>query len=156
MLKWIAALVVLLPAIAHAGFDEAVAAYAAGDYATAMKEFRQLSEQGDVPATYYVGFLYRQGYGVPIDQAEAAKWFRKAAARGDSQSQYYLGKMAEKGEGMDRDLAVAHMWFSLSAKNAPNPRDAAYTREEIKKLERKMTPEQLSKAKELASAWKPG
>jgi len=43
----------------------------------------------------------------------------------------------------------------LSAKYAANPRDAAYTREEIKKLERKMTPEQIAKAKELAAQWKP-
>ena len=156
MLKWIIALVLLLPGFAHAGFDEAVAAYSAGDYATAMTEFKQLAEQGDVKATYYVGFLYRQGYGVPVDHAEAARWFLRGAAKGDPQSQYYLGKMAEKGQGVEQDLATAYMWFSLSAKNDPNPRDAAYTREEIKKLERKMTPEQIAKAKQLASAWKPG
>lgn len=155
MLKWIAVALLVLPVFAQAGMEEGVAAYASGDYATAMKEFKELADKGDVPATYYVGFLYRQGYGVPIDQAEAAKWFLKAAAHGDSQAQYYLGKMSEKGEGMERDLAAAHMWLTLSAKNAPNPRDATYTREDIKKLEKKMTPEQLAKAKELASAWKP-
>src|SRR6185369_1689571 len=155
MFKWIALALLVLPVFAHAGMEDGVAAYASGDYATAMKEFKELADKGDVPATYYVGFLYRQGYGVPIDQAEAAKWFLKAAAHGDSQSQYYLGKMSEKGEGMERNLAAAHMWLTLSAKNAPNPRDATYTREDIKKLEKKMTPEQLAKAKELASAWKP-
>ena len=80
MFKWIALALLVLPAFAHAGMEEGVAAYASGDYATAMKEFKELADKGDVPATYYVGFLYRQGYGVPIDQAEAAKWFLKAAA----------------------------------------------------------------------------
>jgi len=70
MFKWIALALLVLPVFAHAGMEEGVAAYASGDYATAMKEFKELADKGDVPATYYVGFLYRQGYGVPIDQAE--------------------------------------------------------------------------------------
>jgi hypothetical protein len=150
-------LVVLLvvPVIAWAGFDEAVEAYRTGDYAAAMTQFKQLAEQGDAAAMYYVGHLYQHGYGVPANPAEAARWFRMGAARGDSLCQYYLGKFAERGEGMDKDLVAAHMWLSLSASHAPNARDAGYTRAEVRKLERKMTPEQIAKAKDLAARWKP-
>lgn len=155
MTKLMTVLALVLPLVAHAGFDEGVAAYSVGDYAKAMEEFKPLADQGEARPQYFVGFLYHRGYGVPADHAEAANWFRKAATQGDSLSAYYLGKMYEKGEGVERDLMQAHLWLTLSAKNAPNARDAAYTREDIGKLERRMTPEQIAKAKELAAQWKP-
>jgi len=155
MNKVVVALALLAPLIARAGFDEGVEAYAQADYAKALAEFKPLAEAGDVRSEYFMGFLYRYGYGVKADHGEAGKWFRKAADQGDSRSLYYLGKMYENGEGVERDPVAAHMWLSLSAKQAPNPRDAAYTREEVKKLERKMNPEQIAKAKEMAGQWKP-
>ena len=153
MSRIILAAIFLLAALAYADYDRAVLLYAHGEYPEAMAEFKQLAAEGDVKATFYVGFLYHRGYGVPVDHTEAAKWFRQAAERGDSQAEYYLGLMAQNGQGMERDLVAAHMWLSLSAKNAPNTRDAAYTREGLKKLERKMTPEQIAEAKDLANRW---
>lgn len=155
MIRFAALLACLLPLAAHAGFDEGSEAYSVGDYAKAMVEFKAAAEGGDPRAEYYVGFLYYRGYGVSKDFAEAANWFGRSAAKRDSRAQYYVAKMHEKGEGMDKDLVQAHLWFSLSAKYAPNPRDAAYTREEIEKLERKMSPEQIANAKKLAGEWKP-
>ncbi len=156
MIKLMTVLALVLPLAAHAGFDEGVADYSVGDYTKAMEEFKPLADQGEVQAQYFVGFFYYRGYGVPADNAVAANWFRKAATQRDSRSAFYLGKMYEKGEGVERDLTQAHLWLSLSAKNAPNARDAAYTREDIGKLERRMTPEQIARAKELAAQWKPG
>jgi uncharacterized protein len=144
----------IIPLAAQAGFDEGSQAYGVGDYAKAMAEFKAAADQGDLRAEYYVGFLYYRGYGVQQDFAEAAKWFGKGAAAGDSRSQYYLALMNQKGQGAPKNLVEAHKWFSLSAKNAPNPRDAAYTREEVEKLERKMKPDQIAEAKQLASQWK--
>ena len=153
--KVILAALLLAPALALAGMEEAVEAYRTANYAEAMTQFRALAQEGNVSATYYVGFLYHHGYGVPVDYAEAVKWYRKAAAKGDFQSQYYLGKLSEQGKGMERDPVAAHAWYNIAARNAPNPRDAAYARDDARKLERKMTAEQVGKAKELAAAWKP-
>lgn len=155
MTKWIFAVLVLVPLLARGGSEEAVEAYRSGDYAAAMTQFRQLADQGDASAMYYVGEIYHRGYGIEADQVQAAKWYRQAAERGDSLSQYQLGMMAMRGEGMAKDLVQAHLWLALSARNAPNPRDAAYTQQEIKKLERRMAPEQIADAKKLAAAWKP-
>ena len=155
MFRFITLLAMLLPLFAHAGFEEATQAYGAGDYATAMAEFKPLAEQGDAKSQYFVGFLHYRGYGVPKDDVAAASWFRKAAAQGDTLGAFYLGKMYEKGEGVEKDLIQAHLWLSVSAKNAPNARDAGYTKEDIQKIERKMSPEQLAKAKELGKQWKP-
>ncbi len=45
-------LCLLLATPAWAGFDEGVAAYHRGDYATALREFRPLAEQGDAAAQW--------------------------------------------------------------------------------------------------------
>ena len=39
-------------------FDEGLAAYTCGDYATALKEWRLLAEQGHAKAQYSLGYMY--------------------------------------------------------------------------------------------------
>ena len=56
-----------LTAPAWAGFNEGVAAYKRGDYATALHEFRRLAEQGHAKAQHNLRFMYRKGRGVPQD-----------------------------------------------------------------------------------------
>jgi len=51
-----------------------LAAAQAGDFATALKEWKPLAEAGDVDAQYNLGIMYDNGYGVPQDYAEAVKW----------------------------------------------------------------------------------
>lgn len=149
-------LALVLPLVAHAGFDEAVQAYGTGDYATALAEFKVLADQGKPEAQYFMGLFYHNGFGVPRDQAESAKWFLKAARQGDARSQYYVGIMAEKGQGVEKDPVAAHRWLSLSAANPQTShRDSLYTREAIDKLEKKMTPEQIVQAKETAKNGNP-
>ncbi len=60
-----------LTAPAWAGSDEALAAYARGDYATAVREWRPLAEQGVAEAQFYLGLMYDNGQGVPQDYAKA-------------------------------------------------------------------------------------
>ncbi len=71
-----AVLLVVLAAPAWAGWDEGIAAYERGDYATALRELRPLAEQGHAPAQNILGVMYTEGQGVPQDDAEAAKLFR--------------------------------------------------------------------------------
>ena len=52
---------------AWAGFDEGVAAYDRGDYATALEEWRPIAEQGNADAQYNLGNMYYNGRGVPQD-----------------------------------------------------------------------------------------
>ncbi len=77
-----------LTAPAWAGFNEGVAAYKRGDYATALHEFRRLAEQGDAKAQFMLGTMYRKGLGVPQDHARAARWYRKAAEQGVAKAQF--------------------------------------------------------------------
>ncbi len=69
-----------LTAPAWAGWDEGVAAYKRGDYATALREWRPLAEQGNAKAQYNLGVMYGNGVGVPQDEAQAYMWFKLASS----------------------------------------------------------------------------
>jgi hypothetical protein len=95
MLKRILAGVVLslmLTGGAAAGpYEDGVAAYQRGDYATALRLFRPLGEQGNASAQYNLGVMYALGQGVPRDNVQAYMWFDLSAR--------YL-------EGVERDRMV--------------------------------------------------
>jgi TPR repeat protein len=102
--------------------EDAVAAYARGDYATALRLLRPLAEQGDAQAQYNLGVLYDNGQGVPQDDAEAVKWYRKAAGQGEARSQNNLANMYATGQGVPQNYAEAVNWFRKAAVqgNAPS------------------------------------
>ncbi len=104
-----------LTAPAGAGFDEGWAAYQRGDYATALREWRPLAEQGNAKAQRNLGRMYRTGRGVSQDYAEAVKWYRKAAEQGFAFAQNSLGSMYERGQGVPQDYAQAVRWYRKAA-----------------------------------------
>ncbi len=110
-----AVLLVVLAAPAWAGWDEGVAAYKRGDYATALREFRVLAEQGLARAQYNLAFMYDNGQGVPQDHVQAVKWYRKAAEQGAARAQNNVGVMYHTGEGVLQDYAEAAKWYRKAA-----------------------------------------
>ena len=100
---------------AWADFDDGLAAYQRGDYATALQEWRPLAEQGDALAQQYLGNMYATGRGVPENDAEAVKWYGKAAAQGHASAQFSLGLMYFNGEGVTENDAEAVKWFRKAA-----------------------------------------
>jgi TPR repeat protein len=62
--------------VAAQDYGKGLAAYEAGDYATALKELRPYAEQGIVRAQTNLGVMYSDGSGVLKDDAEAVRWFR--------------------------------------------------------------------------------
>jgi TPR repeat protein len=110
-----AALICSAAAPAWADFDDGFTAYEAGDYATALKEFRPLAEQGNSDAQFNLGLMYDQGEGVPENDAEAVKWYRLAAEQGHEEAQTNLGWMYAHGEGVPENDAEAVKWYRLAA-----------------------------------------
>jgi TPR repeat protein len=47
-----------------ADFQKGVTAYESGDYATALREFKTLAEQGNADAQYNLGLMYHNGCGI--------------------------------------------------------------------------------------------
>ncbi len=79
------------------GFDAA----RAGDYDTALREFRHAAEQGLDVAQYNLGILYYSGRGVRQDYQQAYHWIRKAAEQGHSSAMYNLGVMHFNNQGVN-------------------------------------------------------
>ena len=88
-------------------FDTGLSAYLAGDYATALQEWRPLAEQGDADAQNILGTMYGSGRGVPQDSAEAVRLYRLAAEQGNGGAQYNLANAYATGRGVPQDGAKA-------------------------------------------------
>jgi len=175
-----------LAAPAWADFKAGVDAYQRGDYATALREWQPLAEQGQALAQYNLGLLYANGQGVSKDDAQAQQWYEKAAAQGHADAQvnlgilydygrgvaqdykkavyWYrlsakqgnelaqrqLGLMFERGDGVPQDYVQAYMWYTLGAANGAK-RGAALR----DALAKRMTPDQIAEAQQLAREWRP-
>jgi len=177
--------IMLLGAPALADFAEGLAAAERGDFATALKEWRPLAEQGNADAQHKLGIMYRrgegvtqdyevaiewlrlaakqgnasaqsnlgamydQGLGVPQDSNAAFKWFKLAAEQGNNYSLFILGEMYEQGRGVTRDHIRAHMWWNIAA-SKELAAGLGLARQEFVKIQENMTPDEVSKAQQLA------
>jgi len=122
-----------------------VNAYLRGNYATALRQFKPLAEQGDAWAQYWLGRLYYRGEGVLKNYKTALKWYRLAAEQGFTDAQYQLGVMYHLGRGLPKNRVYSHMWYNIAAlkghKNSLRRRDLMAT---------EMTPAQIDKSQDLA------
>ncbi len=66
-------------------------AWALGNYAKAVAEWRPLAIKGDADAQYYMGQAYKSGRGVPVDLKQAEDWYRRAAEQGHPAAEANIG-----------------------------------------------------------------
>ena len=128
-----------------AGFQKGLDAYNKRDYATALREWTPLAEQGLADAQYNLGVMYRDGQGVPRDHKTAVKWLKLAAEQGDANAQLNLGLMYGDGAGVIQDNVYAHMWGNIAASNGQE--NGRKLRDIVAK---RMTPADISAAQKLA------
>lgn len=130
-------------------------AFDRANYATALKVWLPLAEQGDHAAQTYVGEIFEKGLGVQPDYAVAATWYRRAAERGYSRAALNLGNLYERGLGVPRDPAQALNWYrraagpkevSFEITPAAATAEVAQLRAEVGELRRELD----AKGKELA------
>jgi TPR repeat protein len=137
----LAGTLVLAAAAAGAGpREDARRAFAKGDFATALKIYRQLAERGDADAQTAIAKMYADGLGVQFNPAEAAKWYRLAsdqynaltayergeyekafnfyrplADQGQLMAQYMVGLMYANSQGVPLDYGEAMKWLRKAA-----------------------------------------
>jgi TPR repeat protein len=100
---------------ADRAYDDGVTAIREQNYDEAAVILGPLAESGHPHAQNALGYLYLNGYGVPLDDEKAAFWYRKSAEQGIAQSQERLGRFYESAVGVERNLGEAAKWYLLAA-----------------------------------------
>ena len=98
-----------------ADFNKGLTAAQSGDFATALKEWKPLAEEGNAVAQNNLGLMYQNGWGVPQDYKEAVYWYRLAAEQEHAKAQFNLGVMYNNGNGVPQDYEEAVRWYQLAA-----------------------------------------
>lgn len=160
--------------------EDGIHAFNMHGYEQALQLLRPLAEQGDASAQFYLGEMYHQGHGVPMDQLQAATWYRRSAEQGNARSMLVLGDifggfdalLVLWGHGkimVERDDVQAYKFYSLAAAHLPKPSandDLPYDGETVTaRLDRavhnrdevaaRLPPAQLAEAQKLVNEWKP-
>jgi len=145
-MKKLLILLLLVPSLSWgADFEKGLTAANQGDYATAIKEWTPLAEQGNASAQYNLGVMHDKGWGVVQNYQIAVKWYTLAAEQGIASAQSNLGDMYAYGDGVLQNYIYAHMWFNIAASSGDSK--AAENRTIV---EKNMTTADISKAQELA------
>jgi len=98
-----------------ADFDKGLAAYKAGDFATALAEFKPLAEQGDAELQFILSQMYESGTGVLADAKEGIRWLKLAAENGHGPAQFLLGQKFRLGIGVKENRKEAVKWYTIAA-----------------------------------------
>ena len=96
-------------------FADGLAAYDAGDYASAVEAWEPLAAAGDADALTALAGLHDDGLGVPQNHATAAAFYRRAAELGHVIAQIGIGEHYRAGHGVPRDPLEAYVWFGRAA-----------------------------------------
>jgi len=105
------------------------------------------AEQGDAYSQFCLGFVYKNGEGVPQDYKKAVYWYTKAAEQGLATAQCNLGVMYKNGRGVPQDYVTAYAWWNLSS--ASGVKEAIHNRDILSP--EIMTQQQIAKAQELSA-----
>ena len=83
----------------------------------AVESMRELAENGDVHAQYFMGKLYLDGSLVIPDSEAAMNWLHKASTVGYAPAQYALGKLLLSDDVSVHDSEAGIQWLEHAAHN---------------------------------------
>ena len=83
----------------------------------AVESMRDLAENGDVHAQYFMGKLYLDGSLVIPDSEAAMNWLHKASTVGYAPAQYALGKLLLSDDVSVHDSEAGIQWLEHAAHN---------------------------------------
>ena len=136
----------LIPSISWgADFYKGLVAYKNGDFATSLREWIPLAEQGNFTVQFNLGVMYGSGIGVPQNDNTAVKWYARSAEQGYTSAQKNLSIQYALGQGVIKDYVQSLMWANIAQYNGTEN-----TKKLIKFLVRRMTQEQIARAQDLA------
>ena len=95
-------------------FDAGIAALERGHYATAMRAWIKMANEGIPEAQNNIGHLYEEGFGVAQDYPKAMSWYKEAADQGLAEAQHNVGMLYFEGYGVKKNYREAVKWFKLA------------------------------------------
>ena len=106
----------LISGLAHAApFEAGLSALERGHYATAMRAWLVLADEGAAEAQNNIGHLYEQGFGVSQNYTKAMDWYLLAADQGLAEAQHNMGMLYYHGYGVAENQRSAASWFKRAA-----------------------------------------
>jgi TPR repeat protein len=123
----------------------------ARDAAKAAQHLARAVDLGDAESAIRLGKMYEYGMGVGEDATQATLWYTRGAELGSAEAQFEASVRYYKGYGVARDPVEAVKWWTLSLEHG---RASENRRVSIDSAEAKLSPEQISRGKALAQAWR--
>jgi hypothetical protein len=126
------------------------------DFVQAAEWYAKAAAQGDLQATYNLGYMYHDGLGVQKSYQKANELFLQIADKGrfeeDGSLQYkaldMLGNSYRYGQGVSQNYMEAYKWYFLAAVRG-HPDAAA----QMQAVAHFMTEDQISEARNAAKAF---
>lgn len=132
------------------------------DHKKAVHWYKRAIELGDIPSHWFVGVIYREGGGnISKDNQLAEYFFKEGAEKGQHYSMYDLAGMHADNLTKENNDVQGLMWIevvTIFSTNCPKSNEGCqYILRDPKgirtKLESRMNPSEISKAKDLARNW---
>lgn len=102
----------ILPDQALADYNRGESEYRLKNFASAIYEWRQSAEEGEVRSQLRLAQMYERGQGVPRQFDLAKKWYSLAAHGGNVEAQRYVAKIYLQGlDGQKPDPWQAARWL---------------------------------------------
>jgi hypothetical protein len=138
------------------------------DNKDALAWFRKAATQGDINGQMNLGMMCAEGCGMPVDLAQAYFWIAIAGGGGAegalssllavqsrmtrpqrTAAQRSVGLAYAEGKDVPKDVFRAYVWLLLAAEDGD-----LTSSQELLRIEKEITPQQASKARELSNALK--
>jgi TPR repeat protein len=118
----------------------------------ALYWLKKASVQHHVKAMYQLGEIYHR-HDQYHDSNVAMQWYRKAASADYAPAQLRIAEMYVEGKGVSQDYVEAYKWFYIAGMFSASgePRLRGSVRRQRQALAQKMSPEQVSRAREAIS-----
>jgi uncharacterized protein len=97
-------------------FDQATAAYDAGDYTAAYSIWSRLADENDLAAMRNAAHMLRRGLGVEKNPGRALDLYTESARKGLVLAMANVAEMHMNGEGTLKDPEEAARWYELAAR----------------------------------------
>lgn len=92
-------------------FEAGISAKERGQYATAIRSWLPLAEDGMPEAQVNLGHMYNEGLGVDVDYEEALYWYTLASESNQPEAVFNIGLLYLDGNAVEQNAATALDYF---------------------------------------------